>query len=133
MTAIMAGIIKAHSTPQIAVLSMTDAQSRPIAVADGEHGAGHLCDASRRVAAVAHPEHHRHRHVEDQHESASTSKSTASPLAEIGEIDRARALCEKLLSHASPLLLYAEEIDPHSGRHLGNFPRHSHTMRPPAR
>jgi alpha,alpha-trehalase len=36
---------------------------------------------------------------------------------------RARALCEKLLSYASPLLLYAEEIDPHSGRHLGNFPQ----------
>ena len=38
-------------------------------------------------------------------------------------MDRARALCEKLLSYASPLLLYAEEIDPHSGRHLGNFPQ----------
>ena len=46
-----------------------------------------------------------------------------SALAEIGEIDRARALCEKLLSYASPLMLYAEEIDPKSGRHLGNFPQ----------
>jgi GH15 family glucan-1,4-alpha-glucosidase len=46
-----------------------------------------------------------------------------SALAEIGEMDRARALCEKLLSYASPLLLYAEEIDAHSGRHLGNFPQ----------
>ena len=36
---------------------------------------------------------------------------------------RARALCEKLLSYASPLGLYAEEIDPRSGRHLGNFPQ----------
>jgi len=45
-----------------------------------------------------------------------------SALAEIGEMDRARTLCEKLLSYASPLLLYAEEIEPHSGRHLGNFP-----------
>jgi alpha,alpha-trehalase len=44
-------------------------------------------------------------------------------LAEIGKIARARALCEKLLSLASPLLLYAEEIDPHTGRHLGNFPQ----------
>ena len=32
-------------------------------------------------------------------------------------------LCEKLLSYASPLGLYAEEIDPRSGRHLGNFPQ----------
>jgi alpha,alpha-trehalase len=46
-----------------------------------------------------------------------------SALTEIGEVHRARALCEKLLSHASQLLLYAEEIDPHTGRHLGNFPQ----------
>jgi GH15 family glucan-1,4-alpha-glucosidase len=46
-----------------------------------------------------------------------------SALAEIGESRRARELCEKLLSYASPLLLYAEEIDPRSGRHLGNFPQ----------
>jgi alpha,alpha-trehalase len=46
-----------------------------------------------------------------------------SALVEIGEISRGRDLCEKLLSHASPLGLYAEEIDPRSGRHLGNFPQ----------
>nr|MBA3300895.1 glycoside hydrolase family 15 protein [Thermoleophilaceae bacterium] len=46
-----------------------------------------------------------------------------SALAEIGEINRARDLCEKLLSYASPLGLYAEEIDPRTGRHLGNFPQ----------
>jgi GH15 family glucan-1,4-alpha-glucosidase len=46
-----------------------------------------------------------------------------SALAQIGEVERARALCEKLLSFASPLLLYAEEIDAASGRHLGNFPQ----------
>ena len=46
-----------------------------------------------------------------------------SALTEIGEVERARALCDKLLSYASPLALYAEEIDPHSGRHLGNFPQ----------
>jgi GH15 family glucan-1,4-alpha-glucosidase len=44
-------------------------------------------------------------------------------LVEVGEVHRARELCEKLLSYASPLQLYAEEIDPHSGRHLGNFPQ----------
>ena len=46
-----------------------------------------------------------------------------SALVEIGAVDRARQLCEKLLSFASPLGLYAEEIDPRSGRHLGNFPQ----------
>ncbi len=46
-----------------------------------------------------------------------------SALCEIGEGSRARALCAKLLSLAGPLELYAEEIDSHSGRHLGNFPQ----------
>jgi GH15 family glucan-1,4-alpha-glucosidase len=46
-----------------------------------------------------------------------------SALVEIGEVDRGRALCEKLLSYTSPLGLFAEEIDARSGRHLGNFPQ----------
>ncbi len=46
-----------------------------------------------------------------------------SALAEIGEHDRARALCERLLGYASSLFLYAEELDSRSGRHLGNFPQ----------
>jgi GH15 family glucan-1,4-alpha-glucosidase len=46
-----------------------------------------------------------------------------SALAEIGEHRRARELCEKMLSYASPLQLYAEEIDARTGRHLGNFPQ----------
>jgi alpha,alpha-trehalase len=46
-----------------------------------------------------------------------------SAFSEIGEHRRARQLCEKLLSLASPLGLYAEEIDARSGRHLGNFPQ----------
>ena len=46
-----------------------------------------------------------------------------SALVEIGEIHRARHLCERLLSFASPLHLYAEEIEPRTGRHLGNFPQ----------
>jgi alpha,alpha-trehalase len=44
-------------------------------------------------------------------------------LAMIGETDRARGLCQKLLSFAGPLQLYAEEIDTTSGEHLGNFPQ----------
>jgi GH15 family glucan-1,4-alpha-glucosidase len=46
-----------------------------------------------------------------------------SALVEIGEVRRAKRLCERLLSFASPLQLYAEEIDPRTGRHLGNFPQ----------
>jgi GH15 family glucan-1,4-alpha-glucosidase len=44
-------------------------------------------------------------------------------LEEIGDHHRATLLLERLLAHASPLLLYAEELDPHSGRHLGNYPQ----------
>jgi GH15 family glucan-1,4-alpha-glucosidase len=47
----------------------------------------------------------------------------ASALVEIGEVEQARKLCERLLAYASPLELYAEEIDTYSGRHLGNFPQ----------
>ena len=36
---------------------------------------------------------------------------------------RPRALCEKLPTYASPLLLDAREIEPHTGWHLGNFPQ----------
>jgi len=46
-----------------------------------------------------------------------------SALVEIGELQRARRLCEKLLSYASSLGLYGEELDPDTGRHLGNFPQ----------
>ncbi len=46
-----------------------------------------------------------------------------SALCEIGELERGRGLCERLLSHQSSLGLYAEEIDPRTGRHLGNFPQ----------
>src|SRR5690606_10024168 len=43
--------------------------------------------------------------------------------AVIGEVEAARELMERLLRIASPLGLYAEEFDPRTGRHLGNFPQ----------
>jgi GH15 family glucan-1,4-alpha-glucosidase len=46
-----------------------------------------------------------------------------SALVEIGEVERACKLCEKLLALGSPLQLYAEQIDAATGRHLGNFPQ----------
>ncbi|MHB1906476.1 MAG: glycoside hydrolase family 15 protein [Acidimicrobiales bacterium] len=46
-----------------------------------------------------------------------------SALVEIGELDLARAHCEKLISAASQLGLYGEELDPLTLRHLGNFPQ----------
>jgi GH15 family glucan-1,4-alpha-glucosidase len=46
-----------------------------------------------------------------------------SALSEIGERRQAEHLCERLLSYASPLGLYAEELEASSGRHLGNYPQ----------
>src|SRR5258708_28821366 len=46
-----------------------------------------------------------------------------SAFAILGEMQRARDLMERLLRIASPLGLYAEEYDPKTGRHLGNFPQ----------
>jgi GH15 family glucan-1,4-alpha-glucosidase len=46
-----------------------------------------------------------------------------SALSEIGEPQKARDMCERLLLSAGPLGLYAEELDPRNGRHWGNFPQ----------
>jgi GH15 family glucan-1,4-alpha-glucosidase len=46
-----------------------------------------------------------------------------SALSEIGEAEAARKLCERLLSSAGSLDLFAEELDAESNRHLGNFPQ----------
>lgn len=47
----------------------------------------------------------------------------ASALSEIGEPERARELTERLLGMSGDLDLYGEEIEPRSGRQLGNFPQ----------
>ncbi len=46
-----------------------------------------------------------------------------SALSEIGERERALMLCERLLTMAGGLDLFAEEMEASSGRHLGNFPQ----------
>ena len=46
-----------------------------------------------------------------------------SALSEIGEHREAEHMCERLLAYASPLGLYAEELEASSGRHLGNYPQ----------
>jgi GH15 family glucan-1,4-alpha-glucosidase len=51
------------------------------------------------------------------------SFALVSALVEIGQPGAARQLLEHLLAHAGPLQLYAEELDPFSGRQFGNFPQ----------
>jgi GH15 family glucan-1,4-alpha-glucosidase len=46
-----------------------------------------------------------------------------SALSEIGEPERARKLCARVLTHGTPLGLFGEEIEGLSGAHLGNFPQ----------
>src|SRR5207247_9848480 len=48
-----------------------------------------------------------------------------SAMSEIGERETARALCGRLLQLSGPLGLYAEELDPRTGRHWGTFPQAS--------
>ena len=40
-----------------------------------------------------------------------------------GQLDRAETLLEEIIAHASPLGLFAEEIDPATGEFRGNFPQ----------
>jgi GH15 family glucan-1,4-alpha-glucosidase len=47
----------------------------------------------------------------------------ASALAKAGEIERAEALFDRLISYANDLGLLSEEIDTASGELLGNFPQ----------
>src|SRR5207248_4143799 len=44
-------------------------------------------------------------------------------LARAGETERARELFERLLGFCNDVGLLAEEIDPHSGELIGNFPQ----------
>jgi alpha,alpha-trehalase len=46
-----------------------------------------------------------------------------SALSEIGERERARKLCARVLTHGTPLGLFGEEIEALSGAQLGNFPQ----------
>lgn len=41
----------------------------------------------------------------------------------MGEVDRGRALFEKVIAHANDLGLHSEQIDPATGMMLGNFPQ----------
>ena len=47
----------------------------------------------------------------------------ADNLIALGEVDRARALFETLLSYGNDLGLFSEEVDPESREMLGNFPQ----------
>jgi GH15 family glucan-1,4-alpha-glucosidase len=47
----------------------------------------------------------------------------AEALALMGRLDRAVEVFERVTSHANPLGLFSEDIDPETGALLGNFPQ----------
>jgi GH15 family glucan-1,4-alpha-glucosidase len=69
----------------------------------------------------------RYRHLDDF--GATTSAFTIcsfwwiEALAMMGELEEAKAHFERLMTFANPLGLFSEDIDPRSGRLLGNFPQ----------
>jgi GH15 family glucan-1,4-alpha-glucosidase len=44
-------------------------------------------------------------------------------VAMMGDVDRARQIFNRLLTHANPLGLFSEDIDPQTGQLIGNFPQ----------
>ncbi len=69
----------------------------------------------------------RYRHADDFGETTSAfsvcSFWWAEALAMMGELDKAVELFNRLLTYANPVGLFSEDIDPQSGRLLGNFPQ----------
>jgi GH15 family glucan-1,4-alpha-glucosidase len=70
-------------------------------------------------------------HVDETEDGLSGKEGTfticsfwlVSALSEIGEPERARKLCARVLTHGTPLGLFGEEIEALSGAQLGNFPQ----------
>jgi len=69
----------------------------------------------------------RYRHEDDFGETTSAftccSFWWAEALALMGRLDEARAVFEHVLSFANPVGLFSEDVDPATGRLLGNFPQ----------
>jgi alpha,alpha-trehalase len=69
----------------------------------------------------------RYRHPDDFGETTSAFSICSfwwvEALAMMGEVDSAIGLFHRLLGHANPLGLFSEDIDPKTGRLLGNFPQ----------
>ncbi|HEX7087530.1 MAG TPA: glycoside hydrolase family 15 protein [Vicinamibacterales bacterium] len=69
----------------------------------------------------------RYRHDDDFGETTSAFSICSfwwvEALAMIGELERAMELFARLMTHASPLGLFSEDIDPATGMLLGNFPQ----------
>jgi GH15 family glucan-1,4-alpha-glucosidase len=69
----------------------------------------------------------RYRHPDDFGETTSAFSICSfwwvEALAMMGEVDNAISIFNRLLGHANPLGLFSEDIEPTTGRLLGNFPQ----------
>jgi GH15 family glucan-1,4-alpha-glucosidase len=94
-------------------------------------------DATLRTLAGSHGVVYRYRTAEDAASDGATDDGLpgkegaflacafwlVDDLCYLGRIEEARERFEGLLHFASPLGLFAEEVDPESGAHLGNYPQ----------
>jgi len=95
--------------------------------ADNPRAHSHLAAIERKLAAG---DHLLHRYV--HHDGISAEHGAAftvcgfwhvEALARLGQLERAEQVLEKLLSHANHVGLFSEDIDPLTGKQLGNFPQ----------
>jgi GH15 family glucan-1,4-alpha-glucosidase len=95
------------------------------------HGDPRARATSDRIAAELSADGFVYRYITDGVDGLSGEEATfaicsfwlVECLARAGETDRARELFERLLGFCNDVGLLAEEIDPHSGELIGNFPQ----------
>ncbi|MDQ2911211.1 MAG: glycoside hydrolase family 15 protein [Actinomycetota bacterium] len=96
-----------------------------------EHGDSRARATTERIAAELSADGFVYRYITDGVDGLSGDEATfaicsfwlVECLARGGEVARARELFERLLGFCNDVGLLAEEIDPHSGELLGNFPQ----------
>lgn len=95
--------------------------------ADNPRAHSHLAALERKLAVGDHLMHRyvHHDGIGDDHGATFTICGLwhVEALARLGHMDRAEQALEKLMAHANHVGLLSEDLDPRTGRQLGNFPQ----------